>query len=529
MNDGASGPTGQPGGWHRGLLFTDLYQLVMAQMYWAEGLADRTAQFDYFYRTNPDYGSHQAGYCVFAGLQPLLEWMTDVTITDAELDALAAQRDPTGNPRFGSEFLDWLAGNGNFGSLELAAVAEGRVVHPHIPIITVTGPLAAAQLLESALLNICNYPTLIATKAARITQSARDGNVLEFGMRRGPGGGVDEGIRAALIGGCSSTSNMQAAVAAGRDPKGTHAHSMVQAYLALGEGELGAFRAFARQYPEECILLVDTIDTLRSGVPNAITVFGELRDAGHTPVGIRLDSGDLAHLAVRSAAMLDEAGFEDTSIVLSGDLDELTIWQVLTQIAEEAPDVGLRSEAIRRRLVYGVGTRLITSEGDSSLGGVYKLTALHDGEGEWIPAVKLSETRAKIPIVGPKRCFRLYDRSGTASVDLMMLPDEEPFDEGDVMTVHHPMEEGVCRTIARPDISRIELLNETVLRCGMRTDDPAAIDELSQRRADDVAALDPGVRRLVNPHVHHVSLSERLSRRQVETVAHLREVTRSSS
>lgn len=518
-------PAAATGGWRRGLLFTDLYQLVMVQLYWAEGLAERTAQFDYFYRTNPDYGSHQAGFCVFAGLQPLLEWMTSVRITDAELEALSAQRDPVGNPRFDHGFLEWLAQHGNFGSLELTAVAEGRVVHPHIPIITATGPLAAAQLLETALLNICNYPTLIATKATRITQSARGGSVLEFGMRRGPAAGVDEAIRAALIGGCSSTSNVQAAIAAGRDPKGTHAHSMVQAYIALGEGELGAFRAFARQHPDECILLVDTIDTLRSGVPNAVTVFEELRADGHEPLGIRLDSGDLAHLAVQCAAMLDQAGFPEVSIVLSGDLDELTIWQILTQVGEEAVGLGMDPEAIHRRLVYGVGTRLITSEGDSSLGGVYKLTALRDRDGGWTPAVKLSETRAKIPIVGPKRCWRLYDTSGTATVDLMMLTDEEPFGSADAMTVHHPIEEGVSRSIHRHEIGSYELLADTVLSDGTRSDDPAEVDGLSRRRAEDVAALDPGVRRLVNPHVHHVSLSERLNRRQIDTVARLRRTT----
>ncbi len=504
------------------MLFTDLYQLVMAQLYLAEGLADRPAHFDYFYRSNPDYGSHQAGFCVFAGLEELLGWMESVHITDSELNALAEQRGPTGEPRFSKDFLDWLAQNGHFGSLDIRAVGEGRVIHPHVPVISVTGPLAVAQMLETVLLNICNYPTLIASKAARIVQSARGGDVLEFGMRRGPAAGVDEAIRAALIGGCSSTSNVQASVAAGRDPKGTHAHSMVQAYLALGQGEIGAFRAFAARYPDECILLVDTIDTLRSGVPNAIAVFNELRDAGHTPRGIRLDSGDLAHLAVRSAGMLDEAGFEDVRIVLSGDLDELTIWQILTQVAEEAVGEGIDPEAIRSRLVYGVGTRLITSEGDSSLGGVYKLTAIHDESGSWTPAVKLSEARAKIPIVGPNRCWRIYDRAGLATVDLLMLPDEEPFAAGEVMTLHHPMDEGVFRRISLGDTSRIELLSEMVVSHGRRVHAPVGIDELSQRRADDVAGLDPGVRRLVNPHVYHVSLSDRLKRLQDETIREFR-------
>lgn len=524
MRTDAAGPVG-PVGWHRGLLFTDLYQLVMAQLYFAEGLADRTAHFDYFYRSNPDYGSHQAGFCVFAGLEELLSWMRTVRVADTELEALAAQRDPVGEHRFSRSFLDWLADNGNFSRLEVRAIGEGRVIHPHTPVVSVTGPLAEAQLLETALLNICNYPTLIATKAARITQSARGSQVLEFGMRRGPAAGVDEAVRAALIGGCSSTSNVQAAVAAGVDPKGTHAHSMVQAFVAVGLGELGAFRAFARRYPNECVLLVDTIDTLSSGVPNAITVFRELRESGHEPAGIRLDSGDLAHLAVRSAAMLDEAGFTEARIVLSGDLDELTIWQVLTQITEEAPGAGLDPDALRRRLVYGVGTRLITSEGDSALGGVYKLTAIHDRAGDWTPAVKLSETRAKIPIVGPNRCWRLYDGFGVATLDLMMLPEETPFEDREVMTVHHPLAEGVCRRVTRAEVSRIELLSDTVLRGGERTCEPLGVDELAQRRAQDVACLDPGVRRLVNPHLYHVSLSEALHRRQDETVRALRTAT----
>ncbi|MEZ5238380.1 MAG: nicotinate phosphoribosyltransferase [Microthrixaceae bacterium] len=396
--------------------------------------------------------------------------------------------------------------------------------------MTVTGPLAKAQLLETALLNFCNYPTLVATKAARIVQVAGDSPVLEFGMRRGPASGVSEAVRAALIGGCASTSDVQAAVAAGRDPKGTHAHSMVQAYLALGRGELGAFRAFAREYPDECILLVDTVDTLGSGVPNAIEVFRELAEAGHRPVGIRLDSGDLAHLAVAAAKMLSEAGFDDVRIVLSGDLDELTIWQVLTQIDEEAASLGVDPQGLRARLVYGVGTRLITSQGDSSLGGVYKLTALMGDDDSWVPAVKLSETRAKIPIVGPKDCYRLYDTAGTAVMDLLMLPGEQPFaplDPGtgadpDTMTVHHPVEDGVSRTVRRGEFSHWELLVRPEISEGVRVGEPATLDDASRRRARDVECLDPGVRRLVNPHVHHVSLSTALLERQRETIASLR-------
>lgn len=510
------------GGWHRGALFTDLYQLVMIQLYVAEGLADRPAQFDYVFRSNPDYGNHQAGFCVFAGLEPLLDWMATTSITDDDIRYLADQRNPRGGRRFSDEFLDWLAVHGHFRDLEVRAVAEGRVVHPHDPIITVTGPMAAAQLLETALLNMCNYPTLIATKAARVLQSAHDGDVLEFGMRRGPGAGVDEAARAALIGGCSATSNVQASAALGTDPKGTHAHSMVQAYVAAGDGELGAFRAFARQYPDECILLVDTVNTLRSGVPHAIEVFHELREAGHEPVGIRLDSGDLAHLAVESARMLDDGGFPDARIVISGDLDEITIWQVLTQIADEAPRSGLDPEVIRRRLLYGVGTKLITSSGDPALGGVYKLTAFQDPDGVWKPALKLSESPAKVPIVGPRGTWRLYDRRGKATADLLTEPDEVPFDEADHLTLHHPFQPGVRRELTAGEISRVEPLQETVFARGRRVGEPPTLDELRERRRRDIAELDTGVRRLVNPHRYHVSLSDDLHRRQEDTVERLR-------
>lgn len=511
-----------PGTWRRTLLSTDSYQLVMAQLYVEEGIADRTAQFDHLYRSNPDYGAHQAGYCVFAGLEPLVEWMASVSVTGDDLRALAGQRNPAGDRRYSDDFLAWLREHGHFRELQVEAVPEGRVVHPNVPMITVTGPLAAAQLLETALLNLCNHPTLIATKASRIVDSARGGDVLEFGMRRGPGSAVDAAARAALIGGCTATSNVQASVDLGTDPKGTHAHSLVQAYVALGHGELGAFRAFASRYPDECILLVDTVDTLRSGVPNAIEVFTELRAAGHEPFGIRLDSGDLAHLAVESARMLDDAGFPQTRIVLSGDLDEMTIWQVRTQIADEAPRAGLDGDALCRRLVYGVGTRLITSHGDPALGGVYKLTAVAGDDGTWLPAVKLSENPAKVPIIGPKACWRLHDRRGKASVDLLTAPDEVPFGAGDRMVLHHPSLPGVRREVHRDEIAHVEPLHTLAFADGCPTRPAPSLDELRARRREDIERLDPGVRRMVNPHRYHVSLSDELHRRQQETVERLR-------
>ena len=501
----------------RGPLFTDMYELAMAQVYVQQGLSERAAQFDYFFRSTPDYGTHQAGFCVAAGLGPFLTWIDDLRIEAGHVEALAAMTSASGSPVFERSFLDWLAAPGRFDDIEIRAIAEGRVVHPHEPIVSVTGPLAVCQLLETSLLNHFNYPTLIATKAARVVRSARGGRVLEFGMRRGPSTGVNEGIRAALIGGCVSTSNVEAAIALGRRPSGTHAHSLVQAYMALGEGEIGAFRAMAAAAPDDCILLVDTVDTLDSGVPNAITVFDELRADGHEPAGIRLDSGDLAYLAVRSAKLLDDAGYGDVSIVLSSDLDELNIWQILTQIGDDAERLDLDPDPIRRRLVYGVGTRLITSHGSSALNGVYKLVGIEDSDGEWTPAIKVSEDPGKVPLPGRKVVWRLYDRRQAAVVDLIGLADEEPFPT-DAIVVHHPSRSGVSQTIHRSSISHVEALHDIVRDGGPHVAD-ASVDDLAARCTTDIDRLDVGVRRLVNPHRYHVSITDRLQQLRTELVA----------
>lgn len=500
----------------RGPLFTDMYELAMAQVYVTHGISERQAQFDYFFRSTPDYGTHQAGFCVSVGLGPFLDWLHSITITEAHIDALAAMESSTGSPVFESQFLEWLAAPGRFDGIEIRAVAEGRVVHPHVPVISVTGPLAVCQLLETSLLNHMNYPTLIATKAARVVQAARGGRVLEFGMRRGPSTGANEGVRAALVGGCASTSNVEAAIALGCQPSGTHAHSLVQAYMALGDGELGAFRAMATTAPDECILLVDTVDTLASGVPNAITVFDELRAAGHEPAGVRLDSGDLAYLAVQTSKLLDDAGYPDASIVLSSDLDELNIWQILTQIGDDAERLGLDPTPIRKRLVYGVGTRLITSHGSSALNGVYKLVGIEDAGGEWTPAIKISEDPGKVPLPSRKTVWRLYDQRGVAVVDLIGLADEDPFPT-DTITVHHPNHSGIHQTIRHGEISHIEVLQHLVSHGSHES-----IDTLAGRCATDIDRLDVGVRRLVNPHRYHVSITDRLNDLRRDLVAQAR-------
>jgi nicotinate phosphoribosyltransferase len=441
-------------------------------------------------------------------LEWLLDWMAEAHFRDEDIEYLRGQVGRTGRRLFGDDFLDWLRRQGNFEGVSLWAIPEGRVVHPSVPLTIVQGPMAMVQILETALLNQLNYQTLIATKASRIHESGRGQVMLEFGLRRAHGKGGNAGTRAALIGGADYSSNVGTSHVLGYPPQGTHAHSMVQTFMALGEGELAAFRAYAELYPDDCVLLVDTINTLQSGVPNAIKVFEELRQKGHQPVGIRLDSGDLAYLSIQAARMLNEAGFPETSIVLSSNLDELVIWQIITQIAHEAPDYGLDAEAVIGRLVYGVGTRLVTSQGKSALGGVFKLVAIQD-EGGWVPAIKISESPLKMPNPGQKRAWRIYDERGKATADLLALDEEEP-QQMETLFLQHPTDHTKSRTLSRAQISEIEALHVEVLRDGRLVYDLPTIEALRQNRINDLEKLDSGVRRLLTPHIYHVSLSKAL-------------------
>lgn len=491
-----------------GILFTDQYQLTMAQLYFRAGLHEREVQFEHFYRSNPDYDSHKAGYCINAGLEWLLTWMHNARFRAEEIDYLRSQRNAAGNRLFADDFLEWLGKHGHFGEIALHAIPEGRVVHPNMPLTVVQGPLVMAQILETPLLAHLNYQTLIATKASRMVESGRGRPILEFGLRRAHDLGANAGARGALIGGASFTSNVAVSRAVGLPPKGTHAHSMVQLFMALGMGELAAFQAYADVYPDDCLLLVDTVDTLQSGIPHAIQVFEGLRRKGHKPVGIRLDSGDLAYLSIQVAKMLNDAGFEETSIVLSGDLDELVIWQILTQISEEAPRYGVDADHLIGRLVYGVGTRLITSWGEPALGGVYKLVAVREND-HWNSAIKISESPAKTPNPGRKKLWRLYDQRGKATADLLTLEDEDP-QSMERLVLRHPSDHTKYRTLSQEAISRFEPLQVEILRRGELVYDLPTLEEIRQRRIVDVEALDPGIRRLVNPHIYHVSLSQAL-------------------
>ncbi len=491
-----------------GILYTDEYQLTMAQLYFRTGLHEKNAQFDHFFRSYPNYGDHKAGYCINAGLEWLLDWMNEVHFRPQDLDYLRAQTTSAGKPLFGEDFLAWLAKNGTFEGISMQAILEGRVVHPNVPLTVVQGPLAIAQIIETPLLNMLNYQTLIATKAARMRSSARGKTLLEFGLRRAQGQAANAGARAALIGGADYSSNVGISHVLGVPPKGTHAHSMVQVFMALGGNELDAFRAFADIYPDDCLLLVDTVDTLESGVPNAIQVFEELRRKGHEPVGIRLDSGDLAHLSIQSAHMLDKAGFPNAEIVLSNQLDELIIWQIITQIEEEAGRYGVDPDKLIERLVFGVGTRLITSAGDSALDGVYKLVAV-EKNGSWAPAIKISENPVKIPNPGHKHVWRIYDQRGYATADLLSLEDEDPRDM-ERITLRHPIEIHTYRHLEKQEVSRVEPLLVEVLRDGKLVYELPNLEEIRKVRLADRSALDPGVRRLMNPHTYHVSLTQRL-------------------
>jgi nicotinate phosphoribosyltransferase len=491
-----------------GILLTDQYQLTMAQLYFRMGIHEKVVQFDHFFRNYPNYGSHEAGYCVNAGLEWFVDWMQTARFGAEEIAYLRSQTSRSGRRVFADDFLTWLQTEGTFDHITMRSIPEGRVIHANVPITTVQGSLAMAQIMETSLLNHINYQILIATKAARIHESGRGRLILEFGLRRGHDKGANAGTRAALIGGADFTSNVGLSHVLGYPPKGTHAHSMVQVFLAMGLSERDAFQAYADIYPDDCLLLVDTINTLESGIPNAIAVFEELRRQGHEPVGIRLDSGDLAYLSIQAAKMLNEAGFPHTSIVLSNDLDELVIWQILTQISAEAARYGVDPDDLIDRLVYGVGTRLITSLGEPALGGVYKLVAVYHND-TWVPAIKIAESPSKIPNPGHKQVWRLYDQRGKATVDLLSLDDEDPR-QMERIVLRHPADHTKYRILSQDQITEVEPLLVDVIKDGKLVYHLPSIEEMRQQRREDTDRLDPGVKRLMNPHIYHVSLTQRL-------------------
>jgi len=366
-------------------LLTDLYQLTMANGYWKKGLYNRQAVFHLFFRKNPFGGD----YTVTSGLQTAIDWLENFQFSLSDIQYLGAIKGADGQPLFQEGFLNHLQ-RMKF-QCEIDAMPEGTVAFPNQPIIRVKGPLIQAQLIETTLLNIINFQTLIATKAARIKQAADGDMVMDFGLRRAQG--MDGGLsasRAAYVGGCDATSNVLAGKLWGIPVKGTHAHSWVMCF----EEEIESFATYAEAMPNNCIFLVDTYDTLE-GVQNAIKIGQQLRTTGHDLLGIRLDSGDLATLSIEARKLLDAAGFQDTKIVASNDLDENRI--------KELKEKGAKIS------VWGVGTRLVTAYDQPALGGVYKLAAIQDENGVWKDRVKLSEQAIKVSNPGIQQVKRIFE------------------------------------------------------------------------------------------------------------------------
>ncbi|WP_456325068.1 nicotinate phosphoribosyltransferase [Desulfonauticus submarinus] len=508
--------------WSQKFLFTDFYQLTMSQVYFDYNIHEIEVQFDYFFRSYPNYGSHQAGFCIFAGLETFFEWLSQAKPEKQEIEFLKNLKNNSLKPLFKKNFLTWLK-NIEFSTLNIEAIPEGKVVHPHVPIVSIKGPFALAQIIETPLLNILNYQTLIATKAARIKEAAKGQIVMDFGLRRAQGFGGNAGTRGAIIGGVDFSSNTGTCFCLGLTPKGTHAHSLVQAFIALGYSEEEAFWAFAKTFPDSCILLIDTINTLESGLPNAIKTFKKLKTLGKNPIGIRIDSGDLAYLAVQCYKELKKAGFEDCVIVLSNQLDELVIHQILTQIEQEAQEYNLNPKEIISKLVFGVGTRLITSAGSCSLDGVYKLTGVKT-KNSWQPALKISDSPAKTLIPGDKKTYRLIDTRGKAMADLICLNKEHPLDK-EKFTIFHPQDSKIFRILNKKDILKADLLQKPIQQNGKIVYEFPSLIEIKKQREQDLKELDQGVRRLINPHIYHVSLSEKLCHLREKLIKNYRNKT----
>lgn len=454
-------------------MMTDLYQLTMANGYLQEGLSERRAAFDLFYR-----GSGGYSYAVAAGLEQAVEYLRDLRFTAKDIEFLRSLG------IFPENFLEKLKDFRFTG--DVRAVPEGTLVFPSEPILTVTAPIFQAQIIETALLTIINHQTLIATTAARLC-ACTDAKILEFGLRRaqGPDAGI-YGARAAYIGGCRSTSNVLAGEMFGIAVAGTHSHSWVMTFPT----ELEAFEAYAEIYPDNCLLLVDTYDTLKSGVPNAIKVFDKLKAAGHKPIGIRLDSGDLAYLSREARKMLDAAGHADCKIFASNDIDENVLLALNSQDAKID--------------VYGIGTKLITSFSNASLGGVYKLCAIEE-DGRMVPKIKVSDSHDKTTDPGIKKTVRIY-RGGMAAADLICLADES-IDTSHPLTIFHP--EQTWKRTTFKDFTVKELMKD-VVKDGELVCDMPSLEEIGRHHDESKAEFFPEYKRVVNTQYYKVDLSEKL-------------------
>lgn len=458
-------------------LLTDFYELTMGNGYLENGLADTVCCFDLYYRKVPDNG----GFAVMCGLEQAINYIKKLSFTDEDIAYLRDKK------IFSEKFLDYLR-NFKF-SCDVWAIPEGTPVFPNEPLVIVKGPAIQAQLMETMLLLCINHQCLIATKAARIVKAADGRAVMEFGSRRAQGSdGAIYGARAAYIGGCAGTACTISDKEMGTPALGTMAHSWVQMF----DSELDAFRAYAKCYPDACLLLVDTYNVLKSGIPNAIKVFNELRAEGHEPAGIRIDSGDITYLSRKARKMLDDAGFPNAKICISNSLDEYIIEDILRQ--------GACIDS------FGVGERLITSRSEPVFGGVYKLTAV-EKDGQIIPKIKLSENVTKITTPDFKELWRFYDKTtGKAIADLITCYGEE-VDDTKPYTIFDPEHPYKKKTVT--DFTAKKLLVQIFDKGECVYESPSAT-EIRDFCREQIGTLWSEVTRFENPHEYYVDLSKKL-------------------
>lgn len=463
-------------------LLTDLYELTMMQAYFKNKNKNETVIFDAFYRENP-FGS---GYAICCGIEQVVEYIKNLHFDKGDIDYLK------GLGLFDEDFIKYLE-NFKF-SGDIYAIPDGTVIFPREPMLKIIAPIMEAQLIETAVLNIVNHQSLIATKASRVCYAAQGDGVMEFGLRRaqGPDAGT-YGARAAVIGGCVATSNVLAGKLFNIPVKGTHAHSWIMSF----DDEYSAFKEYAKLYPNACILLVDTYDTLKSGVPNAIRVFKEMRESGIelTNYGIRLDSGDLAYLSKEARKMLDDAGFENAVISASNDLDENLIESLKLQQGAEITS-------------WGVGTHLITAKDCPSFGGVYKLAAVMKN-GEFIPKIKLSENTEKVTNPGNKKIIRIYEKAHhKIKADLICLNDEV-FNENEDLTIFDPKEPWKKTTLKGGTYTLREIMIP-IFKKGQCVYESKKTMDIREYCMSELDTLWNEARRLVNPHNIYVDLSQKL-------------------
>ncbi|MDZ7719110.1 MAG: nicotinate phosphoribosyltransferase [Balneolaceae bacterium] len=447
--------------------YTDYYELTMAQGYFLSGIHNRRASFDYFFRKNPFNG----GYVIFAGLKELIDTINNMSFSPEEIEYLKSEG-------FDKEFINFLSEfkfTGNIWS-----VKEGEIIFPNEPVVTVEGNLLETQLIETLLLNVLNFQSLIATKASRIRFAAgTDSTILDFGLRRAQGLAGIHATRAAMIGGFDGTSNVYSAQQFSIQAGGTMAHSWVQSF----DDELTAFRTYAEHYPDSTILLVDTYDTLGSGVPNAIKVGQELREKGYELKGVRLDSGDLAYFSKQARTMLDDAGFQDVKIAASNQLDERVIASLKTQ---KAPID-----------IFGVGTRLVTGDNSPALDGVYKLSSIGGN-----PTLKISENIEKITLPGHKKIYRYLNNDGSFYGDAVLLENETILER-----MHHPTFPAQKSNLNSREYE--QLLIHVIKDGELKTELPS-IKEIAKYKKSRFSKLNPEFKRFDNPHIYKVGISTRL-------------------